>query len=383
MCTTALQETPDDQFDATPSCRAVPTAATSSPDAIGRLWGWRHNSSCAFKDVAGHVLFYTDYTPASWLHTPACTDAPFPEDSVADNKFKVWDWTGEGRQKALCAFKTDSQQPIPIDRHLYRLTWMDAPACVEEPEPTSNNSVPDKAGCLYGWQLDRNCAYKTQTHEPVYYDGYKLKCNTTAYPEPVGADDAGYAGDFGVAEGDSSPQPSDQAAGEEGNDAPGAITSVGQVRQKAPEKDLSETEVNDLFSSKVKNADLNKTITLSDDSSDDNTPRTDDTGSVSDTPVPVAFGNDPSSADAPVPSPNPTNASPAAQNSSKNGAVVADTPVPVIFNAPVPPAGSARSAPAQRRHLHATLIKPQVRCIWRTVYFEHACVKTMGSSSIS
>lgn len=84
-----MQEHPEDQFDAAPSCRAVPTATTSTPDSIGRLWGWHHETSCAFKDVAGHVLFYTEYTPASWLRTPACAAAPFPDDSVADAKFKV------------------------------------------------------------------------------------------------------------------------------------------------------------------------------------------------------------------------------------------------------------------------------------------------------
>lgn len=50
---------------AAPSCRAMPTAASSTPDAEGRLWGWNQNTKkpCAYKDPKNHVLFYVDYAP--------------------------------------------------------------------------------------------------------------------------------------------------------------------------------------------------------------------------------------------------------------------------------------------------------------------------------
>eukprot|EP00878_Enallax_costatus_P011242 GHUV01011739.1.p1 GENE.GHUV01011739.1~~GHUV01011739.1.p1 ORF type:complete len:401 (+),score=110.19 GHUV01011739.1:147-1349(+) len=300
-------ETTQDPFEAAISCRAVPTAATSKPDAVGRLFGLRGNQTCAFKDFAGHALFYTGYVPASWLHTPSCLAAPFPEDSVADSQFKVWGWqpkqieganannaTGSTSAIELCAFKSDRQQPTPIDRHVYRLTWLDAPACIEEPEPNANNSRPDTNGCLWGWQLDRNCAFNTHTDDPMYYDGYNRTCNTTVGLAVVGtaaAGDAGYAGGFSAAEGPDgsiSPLSVGQAGEDEGNDIPGAVTSVGPVRRKAPEKDLTDSQVDNLFSDKGKGPNLNSTIVAS---SDDNQ-SLEGTGPVSDTPVPIIFDND-------------------------------------------------------------------------------------------
>jgi hypothetical protein len=43
--------------------------------------------------------------------------------------------------------------------------------------------MPDKLGCLWGWQLQRNCAFRDTAVaqvEPIYYKGYKLTCNATA-----------------------------------------------------------------------------------------------------------------------------------------------------------------------------------------------------------
>lgn len=97
-------------------------------------------------------VYVTAHFPAgSWLHTPACKSAAFPEDSVADSHFRVWGWD-DGR---LCAFKDDQQRPTPINKKNNRLAWADAPACTQEPEPTLDNAVPDRMGCLWGWQLDR------------------------------------------------------------------------------------------------------------------------------------------------------------------------------------------------------------------------------------
>lgn len=85
----AVVEDSVDPFAAAPSCRRLPTASNATADASGRLWGMLNNASCAFKDVAGHVLFYVDYTPGEWLSTPACQAPPFPDNSVADSRFKV------------------------------------------------------------------------------------------------------------------------------------------------------------------------------------------------------------------------------------------------------------------------------------------------------
>lgn len=115
----------------------------------------------AWQNLGHNSVLSAGYVPASWLHTPPCKAAPFPDDSVADSQYKVWGWQQPQKAKAdstaieLCAFKSDQQQPTPIDRRIYRLTWLDAPACVDEPEPSLDNSMPDQKGCLWGWQLDR------------------------------------------------------------------------------------------------------------------------------------------------------------------------------------------------------------------------------------
>lgn len=68
---------------------ALPTAATSKPDSTGRLWGQAKGARCAFKDAAGHALFYTGYEPGSWLHTAACSMPAFSDNSVTDSKLRV------------------------------------------------------------------------------------------------------------------------------------------------------------------------------------------------------------------------------------------------------------------------------------------------------
>lgn len=85
----------------------MPTAATSTPDQTGHLWGHVNGASCAFKDAAGHALFYTAYEPGSWLHTPACSMPAFSDNSVADSKLRVRGWSsqpislGGGRGRAV------------------------------------------------------------------------------------------------------------------------------------------------------------------------------------------------------------------------------------------------------------------------------------------
>lgn len=82
-------------FKRADSCEAgglgLPTAKTSTPDAASRLWGWspKSNSSCAFKNKEGRALWFTDFVPGDWLHTPACSDEPFPVDSATDGTLKV------------------------------------------------------------------------------------------------------------------------------------------------------------------------------------------------------------------------------------------------------------------------------------------------------
>lgn len=93
---------------------------------------------------------------------------------------QVWGWEADG---SLCAFKDDQQQPFPMHA-AYRTTMLaftEAPVCSDDPVPTKDNSEPDKLGCLWGWQLSRNCAFRDEKiGEPLYYSGYKRLCNATA-----------------------------------------------------------------------------------------------------------------------------------------------------------------------------------------------------------
>lgn len=93
---------------------------------------------------------------------------------------QVWGWELDG---SLCAYKDDQQQPFPIDLGFRTgvLSWAEAPACTKEPVPSATNSMPDKMGCLWGWQLQRNCAFRdSAVQQPIYYPGYKGTCNATA-----------------------------------------------------------------------------------------------------------------------------------------------------------------------------------------------------------
>jgi hypothetical protein len=120
------------------------------------------------QDAANHVLLYVNYAPGDWLRTLPCASEPFPDESVADSRFKVWGW----ENGHLCAFKDDQQQPIPLDRHYTRLAWKDAPHCALESAPTIKNSVPDTRGCLWGWQLER------------YRRGCITCCTSPLHPHP-------------------------------------------------------------------------------------------------------------------------------------------------------------------------------------------------------
>eukprot|EP00775_Hariotina_reticulata_P005310 gene5310-5545_t len=83
-----VQNAPTDDFAAAPSCGALPNAK-AVPDQAGRLWGWVDGHTCAYKDAEGHVLFAINFQPGRWLSTPACIAQPFPNNSVADSRFKV------------------------------------------------------------------------------------------------------------------------------------------------------------------------------------------------------------------------------------------------------------------------------------------------------
>jgi hypothetical protein len=88
---------------------------------------------------------------------------------------QTWGWESSG---SLCAFKDDQQLPIPQQRTYTMLSWQEAPACKEQPTPTAANAVPDKFGCLWGWQVDRNCAFRDLTGRPLYYKGYSGSCDS-------------------------------------------------------------------------------------------------------------------------------------------------------------------------------------------------------------
>jgi hypothetical protein len=87
---------------------------------------------------------------------------------------QTWGWEISG---SLCAFKDDQQLPIPQQRTYIMLSWQEAPACKLQPAPTADNAAADKFGCLWGWQLDRNCAFRDLTGQPLYYKGDSGKCD--------------------------------------------------------------------------------------------------------------------------------------------------------------------------------------------------------------
>lgn len=80
----------------------------------------------------------------------------------------------------MCAYKDDQQLPIPENRQYYMLSWAEAPACQQQPTPTATSSAADSFGCLWGWQLERNCAFKDAAGQPVFYKGYSRKCDSAA-----------------------------------------------------------------------------------------------------------------------------------------------------------------------------------------------------------
>lgn len=183
------------------------------------------------------------------------------------------------------------------------------------------------------------------------------------------------------------------------NDTPGAVTSVGLIRQKAPDRVLADDEVRQLFG-KGSTADLNKTLHISsvDDAFAPDT-ITDDAGLVHDTPVPVVFDSDSSSSPGPVlnqsmaaintqlgasaepvqtssPAPiaqnppaalMPTTGVVASYNLTSNGAFISDTPVPVIFDEA---SNSSELSHAVRR-LHGASSKPKVRLLMHNRCMQH------------
>jgi hypothetical protein len=88
-----------DDFKAAPACSGQPNATNSVPDSTARLWGFVQNTSCAYKDDKGHVVWYPEYTPGDWLLTPACSMPPFPPNSVVDGGLMV---RGPCRQVHTC-----------------------------------------------------------------------------------------------------------------------------------------------------------------------------------------------------------------------------------------------------------------------------------------
>ena len=70
-----------DGFYEVTQCMWRPSAKSSTPDAVGRLWGWENSRSCTFR-FGSRPVFYTGYEPGDWVLTPACTSRPFAPDSV-------------------------------------------------------------------------------------------------------------------------------------------------------------------------------------------------------------------------------------------------------------------------------------------------------------
>lgn len=105
---------------------------------------------------------------------------------------QTWGWEPSG---SLCAFKDDQQLPIPPQRSYTMLSWLEAPACKEAPTPTAANAAADRFGCLWGWQLERNCAYRDIAGRPLYYQGYKGACDSAGSAKRAAEFNAKAAGD--------------------------------------------------------------------------------------------------------------------------------------------------------------------------------------------
>jgi hypothetical protein len=73
---------PEDTWEATPACSALPNSTTSVLDKSGRLWGWENEASCAYK--ATSVPLYTYET------APECGPTGTYGDLVQDSMNRLW-----------------------------------------------------------------------------------------------------------------------------------------------------------------------------------------------------------------------------------------------------------------------------------------------------
>lgn len=182
----------------TPACRMTAFSANSVTDSKLRVscLGVGGGLMSASSREHWHQVAETVYTSCSKSHPPQLLvlshlppDSVFPPHRTTNtphptthhfttNKHTCQTWGWEQQSGSLCAFKDDQQLPIPQQQTYTMLSWSEAPACLEQPQPTADNAVPDKFGCLWGWQLNRNCAYRdAATGQPVYFSGYSGKCD--------------------------------------------------------------------------------------------------------------------------------------------------------------------------------------------------------------
>ncbi|KAI8475330.1 MAG: hypothetical protein J3K34DRAFT_456270 [Monoraphidium minutum] len=84
----------DPRWVGAPRCPGEPSPSVGvEADTVGRLWGWRDDRSCAFKDGGGAPIM-GDLLGAwvSWENAPRCGGARATENSVLDTQGRWWGW---------------------------------------------------------------------------------------------------------------------------------------------------------------------------------------------------------------------------------------------------------------------------------------------------
>jgi hypothetical protein len=66
---------------------SLPFTCTLCPP---RLWGYEVQQVCAFRDITGASLTYPGLVQLDWRSAPACTMKPKLENSMPDQRFRLW-----------------------------------------------------------------------------------------------------------------------------------------------------------------------------------------------------------------------------------------------------------------------------------------------------
>eukprot|EP00877_Chromochloris_zofingiensis_P003619 jgi/Chrzof1/13258/Cz07g26150.t1 len=82
-------------------CQNAPNRTNSVQDTYGRLWGWEQHHTCAFRSSNGSAVFYDGYVQVKWETSPACTATPNMINSMRDAEGRLWGW----EHNKNCAFK--------------------------------------------------------------------------------------------------------------------------------------------------------------------------------------------------------------------------------------------------------------------------------------